>query len=132
MSAELIDVFQHDDARLHRNSEKREKTDTRRHTEKSMSNQESHQAADACHGHRDQNQHGPFGRAKHGVENEEYDQDRDRNDDQQSGLGSLLAFIFSGPLDVVAPRQLHTLVDSGYGFLDGGPQISVTHFEPNG
>ena len=39
--------------------------------------QESHQPADARHGHRGKNQQGPFGRAEHGVENDEDEQDGD-------------------------------------------------------
>ena len=94
--------------------------------------QKSQQPADACHSHRDQNEQGPFGRAKHGVENDEDEQDGDRNDHQQSGFGSHLAFVFSHPFEVIASRQVHILVDLGYGFPDGGPQVPVTHLEPDG
>ena len=55
-----------------------------------------------------------------------------RNDDQQPGFGSLLAFILSRPLEFVASRQLHFLVDLVDGFPNGGPQIAVAHFETDG
>ncbi len=53
----------------------------------------------------DQNQHGPLERAEHGVEDEEDGQHGDGHDDGHALVGALLAFVFAGPLEVIAGGQ---------------------------
>ena len=55
--AQLVDVFEHDDAGLHRDAEERQKADAGGDAEVGMRKQESEQSADRRHGHVDQDQH---------------------------------------------------------------------------
>ena len=78
---ELVDVFEHDDAGLHRHAKQRQQADARGHAEVSSGNQQSQQAAERRQRDHAQNEQRPFERAEHGVENDEDDQDRQRDDD---------------------------------------------------
>ena len=86
--AKLIDVFQHDDAGLHRHSEERQKTDSRRNAEVGVRDQQRQQPADAGHRYVGKDQERPLHRLEHGVEDDEDQQDRDRQHDQQPPLAS--------------------------------------------
>src|SRR5579862_1382539 len=59
--AQLVDVFQHDDAGLHRDAEKCEETHARGDAEKGMRNQKGQHSAKACHSYGHENKQGPFG-----------------------------------------------------------------------
>ncbi len=56
------------------------------------------------HGHDGQNQEGPLGRLKHGVENDEDDQDGQRHDDVQPRFGALFTLVLAGPIDLIPGR----------------------------
>src|SRR5262249_7769319 len=69
----------------------------------------------------------PFCRAESTIDNHEDKEDRQRNYDQQPGFRSLLAFVLSLPLDVVAARQLHKLMDFLHRFLDSATEVTPAH-----
>jgi hypothetical protein len=81
VGSKLVDVFEHDHARLHGDAEQSQKSDARSHTEECMRDKQRDEPADAGHRHGDQNERRPLRRLEHGVENDEDDQDGDRNDD---------------------------------------------------
>jgi hypothetical protein len=69
--------------------------------------------------HVDENQQRPFERSKHAVENEEDQQDRKRNDDQQSPFGALFTLVLTFPVNVIPARQLNLGAYILDRFLDG-------------
>ena len=79
--------------------------------------------------HHAQNQQRPLGRAKHRVENDEDDQNRQRHDDREPRLGPLGALIFARPLEAIAGRKLDLLIDLRHGLFDRAAQIAAAHVE---
>ncbi len=102
--AELINVFEHDHAGFHRDAEERKESNAGRNAQMRAGDQQRQKATDRRDGHVGENQASPFRRAEHGVENNENHQQRDRDDNRQALLRALLAFVFAGPIDVVADR----------------------------
>ena len=108
-NTELIDVFEHDDAGLHRNTEQGEKSDARRHAEVGAGKIQSQYSADRRYADIAENEQGPFERTEHCVENHEDHEERDRQNDGQTLLGALGAFIFARPNGTVSGRQFDLL-----------------------
>ena len=109
--AELVDVFEHDDAGLHRYAEQRQHADARGYAQVSSGDQQRQKAADAGQADVQQDEQRPFVGAKHGVENDEDHQDCQRNDDRQPRFRPLFALVFARPADGIARRQFHFLTD---------------------
>src|SRR5579872_3962697 len=61
---------------------------------------------------------------EHGVKNHEDDDDGNRNHNRQSLGRTFLAFILSGPIDVITRRQLYLLADFVDGLLDSSSEIA--------
>src|ERR1017187_6630363 len=125
----LVNVFEHDHPGLHRDAEERQHADARGYAQVSSGNQERQQTAEGGQGDVDQNEHRPFEGAKHGVENDEDDKDRQRDDDSQPRLSPLLTLLFARPLDAVARRHLHLFIDPLDGVFDRGTQVPASHAE---
>ena len=66
-------------------------------------NSSAKQPADRRHDHVHQNQAGPLDDWNMRVEDHEDQQDRDRDDDRQARLATLLAFVLAGPVDACSP-----------------------------
>ena len=92
-----------------------------------MREEERQRAADGGHDDRNQNQHGPLVGAEHGVENQEDGQHRDGNDEGHALVGALLAFVFAGPLQVVAGGQSDVVLHLADGLFHGRAQIAAAH-----
>ena len=103
----------------HRDAEERQEADRRGDREVGVGEEQRQRAADGGHDDGDQNEHGPLGGAEHGVEDEEDGQHGDGNDDGHALVGALLAFVFAGPLEVIAGGQFHVAFDLADGFFDG-------------
>ena len=99
LDAKLIDVFHHDDTGLHRDAEERQKTYARRHAEVSSSDKEGEQSADGRHGDVARISSDPFDGVEHSVQNHEDHQNRQRQNDSEPLLRSLLAFVLARPID---------------------------------
>jgi len=96
---------------LHADAKERKETDAGRNAEMSAGCHQCQKSANGGHRNTRENQHCPFQRLKHCVEDEENDEDSQRHDDLQSSFRALLALIFTFPSDVVTARQLSLLVD---------------------
>src|ERR1700732_3947740 len=57
--------------------------------------------------HDGQDQANPFPRIERGIENERHQQDSDWDDDRQTTIRPLLAFVFASPVEVILFRQRH-------------------------
>ena len=90
-----------------------------------MGEEEGERAADGGHEDADEDEQSPLGGAEHGVEDEEDDDAGDGNDDGHALVGALLAFVFAGPLEVVADGEFDVVVDLLDGFFDGGAEVAV-------
>ncbi len=66
--------------------------------------QEREQSPNGRHSDVCQNEHRPLERAEHRIENAEDEKDGQRYDDKQPRFGTLLAFIFACPIDVIPSR----------------------------
>ena len=75
--------------------------------------------------HVDQIEEGPLGGAEGAVNDHEYEEDRQGHDDEQPGLGSLLAFVLPQPTDGISRRQFHLFVDLLDCLLDGAAEITA-------
>ena len=51
---------------------------------------------------------------------------------EQPRFRALFAFVLARPLEVIAGRQVHFLVDLLHGVLDGAPQIAAANVEGDG
>src|SRR5262249_12147706 len=60
-------------------------------------------------------------------DDQEDEKDGERYDDQQAGLGTLLALVLASPFDVVAGWKFDLLVDLADRFLDGAAEIPAAH-----
>ena len=69
--AQLVDVFEHDDAGLHGDAEQRQESDAGGNAEMRAGEKQRQQAAERGHGDVGENQPRPFRGAEHGVENHE-------------------------------------------------------------
>ena len=63
------------------------------------------------HGDGGENQHGPFRRAEHRIEDDEDEQDRQRNDNEQPRVGAYFALVFAFPPDVIPAREFYLRID---------------------
>lgn len=94
--------------------------------------QQRQKAADASQAYVQQDEQGPFVRAKHGVENNEDDEDRQRNDQGQPRFRAFFALVFARPSQAVARRQFRFLADLFDCVLDRRSQIAASHVESDG
>jgi len=77
----------------------------RRHAEVRSGHHESQEARDARLADVQQNEERPLERAKHSVENDEDDENRQRDDDCHPRLSAMFAFVFAGRADAIAARR---------------------------
>src|SRR3990172_2243057 len=66
------------------------------------------------------------------VKQSEDDHQHDWNDDHETFASTLLVFILTAPVDVVARRQLHLTPDFWTSLVDEAAYIASTHVEQNG
>src|SRR5579862_8561378 len=73
--AELIDIFEHDDAGLHGDAEESQETDTGRDAEMGAGKEESEETAERGGGDVGEDEQAPLEGAEHGVKNDENQKD---------------------------------------------------------
>src|SRR5262249_57899505 len=61
------------------------------------------------------------------IENKKNEQDREGHNDEKALFGTLLTFVFTLPIDVVAARQLDLRGHFPDGFFDGPAEIASAH-----
>ena len=88
-------------------------------------NQKSQQTANGSDGNVRHNQQRPFEGLEHRVKNDEDDEDGDREYDQQALVGSLLACVFSLPIDVISEGQFDLFVYFLDGFFDRAAEVAA-------
>src|SRR5215467_2965926 len=125
--AQLIDVFQHDDAGLDGNAKQRQKPYPGRNTKIGSRNQKRHRASHRRQRHARQDQQGPLEGLEHSVEDQEDQQDRKRQNRQQAALRALLVLVFAGPVDGIALWQLYAGTDFLDGLLDRAAEVTAAH-----
>ena len=77
--------------------------------------------------HHRQDQPHPLPRLEGRIQNERHQQDRDGNDHRQPLVGTLLALVLAGPVQVVTFRQLHFLMYFLDCLADSAAQVSPPH-----
>ena len=79
--------------------------------------------------HRDVREHQqrPFERVEHRVQDDQDDEDRDRHDNRQSPLRSLLALVLARPIDVVPGGSLTCCVYLLRCLLDRAAEVAPAH-----
>ena len=84
-----------------------------------MGDEQGKRTAHGGHDDRDQDEHGPLEGTEHGVQDEKDNKNGDWNDYVHALVGALLTLVLTGPLEVIASRQLHILIYLSNGFFNG-------------
>src|SRR5208282_1423741 len=128
-SPQLVDVFKHDHAGLHRNSKEGQHAHARRHAEVGSRNQQGQEASHTSQANVQQNEQRPFVGTKHGIENDEDHKDGQRDDQGQPRLRAFFALVFARPAEAVAAWQFHLFADLIDRIFDRCSQIAASHVE---
>src|SRR5579883_675219 len=129
---ELVNVLDHDHARLNRGAEQRQESHAGGYAEVRPGEIEREEPAHARHGYVDQVQGRPLGGAEGAVNDQEDEEHRDRNDHHEPLLRAFLVFVFPGPFQPVARRQRCHPFDLVHGLSHGAAQIAAAHAEFDG
>src|SRR6516225_808288 len=125
--AKLVDVSHHDNADLNRNAEQRQEAHSGGHAEMSSARQQRQHTANRSHGNAAHDQQRPFEGIELRVQNDEDQQNGDGDDDLQPLVGALLAFVLAGPVEAVAFRKLHLLIDFRHRLLHRAAEVAAPH-----
>ena len=125
--ARLIDILNHNQAHLHGHAEKSEHADAGRDTEVRAGNQQGQHASNRRRGQGRHDQQRPIEGTERRIEKQDNQQDGNRNNQRQPGIGALLAGVFARPLQGVAQGQLHFLAYVVDGIPHRAAQVAAAH-----
>src|SRR5579863_3262587 len=89
--------------------------------------QERQKTSNGGHDQIRQVQAGPFGRAERCVDDHKYEKYGERHNEEKARLSSLLAFVFTLPIDVISAGQLNLCPDLLNRFFDGAAEVAAPH-----